>query len=68
MCSMTEPTEPEPHRPRRTRIVFHVPTALAERIDQRAREHGRTRTSELVRALTWAYQQLESQGGDSNQT
>ena len=37
------------------RVVFHCPADLLEVIDERAEENGRTRTSELLMALRFAY-------------
>jgi hypothetical protein len=39
------------------RVVFHCPADLLALVDAQAEENGRTRTSELVRAIRLAYQQ-----------
>jgi metal-responsive CopG/Arc/MetJ family transcriptional regulator len=39
----------------RPRMVVHLPADLLRAIDVQAREQGRTRTSEVIRALTRLY-------------
>jgi hypothetical protein len=40
------------------RVVFHCPQDVLDVVDRQAEENGRTRTSELVRALRKAYREL----------
>lgn len=58
MDAMAKKKKRKPAVYQNPRVVFHVPADLLHAVDARAREFGRTRTSELVMVLRQAYEQM----------